>query len=113
MVLLPAKDQTDGSFAPSRQISIANLVLVLAVFAVAILQSGQFKSPQPGARSGSQLMRVMRAAFHRSWAWLSSPGSSVPVALPAQQPKLRRWSVTDTVRGRSGNRRLGMHIPAA
>src|SRR5882724_9726206 len=32
------------------------------------------KSLQPGARSGSQLMRVMRAAFHRSWAWLSNPG---------------------------------------
>src|SRR6266581_8108883 len=30
MVLLPAKDQPDGSFAPSRQISIANLLLALA-----------------------------------------------------------------------------------
>jgi hypothetical protein len=27
---LPAKDQADGSFASSRQISIANLVLALA-----------------------------------------------------------------------------------
>ena len=42
MVLLPAKDQADGSSAPSRQISIANLLLALAAFAVAILQSDQF-----------------------------------------------------------------------
>src|SRR6266480_2599435 len=42
MVLLPAKDQADGSSAPSRQISVANLLLALPVLAVAILQSGQF-----------------------------------------------------------------------
>ena len=32
MVLLPARDQADGSFAPSRQISIANLLLALAAY---------------------------------------------------------------------------------
>lgn len=56
------------------------------------------ESAQPGARSGSQLTR---AVFHQSWACLSSPGTSVPVALPGQQPQLRSWSVTDAGRDHS------------
>jgi hypothetical protein len=171
LAALPAKDQADGSFASSRQISIANLVLALAAnnappglslssrlivgrepkaaFRCARANNGELfvpretvlthrerfavdhnsvvresaddpaagsilrregKLPQPGARSGSQLTR---AVFHQSWACLSSPGTSVPVALPGQQPQLRRWSVTDAARDHSRNRRLGVHIPAA
>jgi hypothetical protein len=83
------------------------------VFAVAILQSDQFCAVREISATKRSL-RITIDAGRISPSWLGFRAQfQRSVALPGQQPQLRRWSVTDTARDRSGNRRLGMHIPAA